>query len=121
MTAQAECVNKWENLRSKPIWMTEWSSANFVGTQLWGDDNSPDPDSYDPSMYQDQEDLTTSAVQGIFFASYLLKSVDMSFDSVAPVKGTHHQLLNHVSNINYGNPSGLMRISRDRLQMTGAG
>jgi hypothetical protein len=122
LTRQKNCIANFDNLRNKPIWITEWSLANFAGVPLFGDSRGPDPapnafsDTY-PTKY----DVTASALSGIFKAAHFLKAIARSHESSNPVKAMHHQLLNDDSENGYGRGAGLTQIRPDGLYVSPAG
>jgi hypothetical protein len=64
----------------------------------------------------------SSALSGIFKASYLLMGLARSNEDEFPVRGMHHQLLNDAAYSGYGRDAGLTRIYEDgTLEVSAAG
>jgi hypothetical protein len=121
LTRQTKCVEQYANLKNKPIWITEWSLANFAGVPLWGDPASPDTTPFDETKYATKTDVTASALNGIFKAAHLLKAVARSHETDNPVKAMHHQLMNDADYSGYGKGAGLTQLRDDGLYISPAG
>lgn len=120
LTRQTRCVEEYENLKKKPIWITEWALANFAGVPLWGDPKSPDPTPFS-DQFETKYDVCESALNGIFKVSHLMKALERSHAADNPVHAMHHHLMNDADYKGYGKGAGLTQLRDDGLYVSPAG
>lgn len=90
------------------IWMTEWGYASWVGVPL-----QDEPD-------WSEDGVSTSAITGIFHASFLLAMASHSGESVSHT-AAHHHLFNEWTEAGWGRNAGAVKVGPDGALIAGAG